>query len=123
MPKPKHENNRSFIYVLVGIDLVSIATICHMLDINFVYYFLFIYIVLLLKYGFSMHRLKDLTILCDVSLLNFVEGGMVYIFYGGSNFPKGNATFSSKCTLTKPCPKKIVSIFSDSITKRNTTTT
>ena len=70
-----------------------------------------------------MHSLKALTILCDVSRLNFVEDGMVYIFYGGSNFPKGNATYSSKCTLTKPCPQKIVSVFSDSITKRNTSTT
>jgi len=38
VPKQNHENDRSFIYVLVGIDLVSISTIFHKLHKHFLYY-------------------------------------------------------------------------------------
>lgn len=35
------------------------------------------------------------------------EDGLVYVFYGGSKFPKGDATVTSQCGLTKPCANKI----------------
>ncbi|XP_078318520.1 phosphatidylinositol-glycan-specific phospholipase D-like isoform X1 [Crassostrea virginica] len=38
--------------------------------------------------------------------LNIDEDGRLYIFYGGSNFPTGNATFTKDCLGFSPCPWK-----------------
>ncbi|XP_052090301.1 phosphatidylinositol-glycan-specific phospholipase D-like [Mytilus californianus] len=40
-------------------------------------------------------------------IINDVDG-LVYVYYGGKNFPKGDAT-RVHCGLTKPCPQKTVS--------------
>jgi len=36
------------------------------------------------------------------------ENGRIYIFYGGNQMPKGNATFSPLCDQEQPCPSNIV---------------
>ena len=43
--------------------------------------------------------------------LSIDEDGRLYIFYGGSNFPTGNATFTKDCLGFSPCPWKTVNLF------------
>ncbi|XP_048759928.1 phosphatidylinositol-glycan-specific phospholipase D-like isoform X2 [Ostrea edulis] len=39
--------------------------------------------------------------------LNIDEDGRLYIFYGGSKFPTGNATYTKDCLGFSPCPWKM----------------
>lgn len=50
----------------------------------------------------------------DRSELQQNKNGRIYIFYGGNQMPKGNATFSPLCDQEQPCPSNIANYTSNS---------
>ncbi|XP_033739057.1 phosphatidylinositol-glycan-specific phospholipase D-like [Pecten maximus] len=39
--------------------------------------------------------------------------GRLYVFYGGKNFPKGNATYTPQCGMFYPCPETVANFTTD----------